>query len=89
MVRNDDAFSILTETAADYKIKILDLRLVIRKIKPSEDIVAHHRRLWNTQDAVFQFHQAKISQNLIPAGVASVQIPIVSGILPKQVRFLG
>ena len=63
----------------------MDLRLVIRKIKPSDDIVNHHQRLWNTQDAVFQFHQAKISQHLIPAGVASSQISLVSGILPKQV----
>ena len=88
LVRNQYAFSIITETSADYKIKILDLRLVVRKIKPSDEIVSHHQKLWNTQDALFQFHQAKISQHLITAGVASAQISIVSGVLPKQVRLL-
>ena len=57
LVPNHDAFSIITETAADYKIKILDLRLIVRKIKPSQDVLDHHQRLWKSQDAVFQFHQ--------------------------------
>ena len=60
LVRNHDAFSIITETAADYKIKILDLRLVARKIKPSQDVLNHHQRLWKSQNAVFQFHQVKV-----------------------------
>ena len=33
-------------------------------------------------------NQAKITQHLIPGGVASTQIPIVSGVLPKEVRYL-
>ena len=86
LIRNQDAFSIITETAGQYRIKVLDLRLVIRKIKPSQNVLDHHQRLWKSQNAVFQFHQAKISQHLIPTGVASAQIPIVSGVLPKQVR---
>ena len=57
LVPNHDAFSIITETAADYKIKILNLCLIVRKIKPSQDVLDHHQRLWKSQDAVFQFHQ--------------------------------
>ena len=60
LVQNHDAFSIITETAADYKIKVLDLRLVVRKIKLSQDILNHHQRLWKSQNAVFQFHQVKV-----------------------------
>ena len=85
LIRNADAFSIITKTAAEYKIKVLDLRLLVRKIKPSQDIVNHHQRLFNTKNAVFPFHQTKITQHLIPAGAANAQIPVHSGILPKQV----
>ena len=86
LICNHDAFSIITETAGQYKIKILDLRLIVRKIKPSQDVLAHHQRFWKNQDAVFQFHQTKIMQHLIPTGVASTQISLTSGVLPKQVR---
>ena len=55
LIRNQDAFSIITETAGQYKIKVLDLCLVIRKIKPGQNVFDHHQRLWKSQNAVFQF----------------------------------
>ena len=85
LIRNSDAFSIITKTKGNFKIKVLDLRLLVRKIKPSQEIVNLHQKLFNAADAVFPFRQSKITQHLIPEGIANSQILVSSGILPKQV----
>lgn len=86
LLRNSDAFSILATTPADYKIKILNLELEIKKIVPSQNILKQHEMLFKNSKAKFAFNQTKMTHHLVSKGTQNITIPqICSGILPKTV----
>ena len=83
--RNNDSFSVMA-ASGNYKIKVDDLKLSIRKVKVSPDILIKHQQQFKIGPAIFPFSRAKISTHTIPKGVDSYEISeICSGLLPQQI----
>ena len=85
-IRNQDSFSIITDKTG-YKIKVNPkLKLLVRKIIPSDDLIAAHQRLFKGNKAKFPFSQSKITSHLIAKGVETVDLQqIARGVLPSQI----
>ena len=84
-IRNQDSFSIITDGETKYKIKVYPkLKLIVRKIVPSEALLAKHQKIFKSTSAKFPFRQSKITSHLVPAGVESVDLQLCRGILPSQ-----
>ena len=85
-IRNQDSFSLITESEAKYKIKVNPkLKLVVRKILPSEDLLSAHQRLFKSKTAKFPFSQSKITSHLVGKGVETVDFQVCRGVLPSQI----
>ena len=85
-VRNQDSFSIVTESATKYKIKVYPkLKLIVRKIVPSEELLAKHQSLFKNNSAKFPFCQSKITTHLVAKGVEFVDLQLCRGVLPSQI----
>ena len=91
LIRNEDNFSIISDkTGSPYKIKLDPrLRLIVRKIQPSLEMLAYHKRLFATKKAVFLINQCKITTRLIGRGEQTVDLQsVASGILPSQMMLV-
>ena len=87
-IRNQDSFSIITDkSGVNYKIKVNPkLKLVVRKIIPSDDLIDAHQKLFKSGNAKFPFSQSKISSHLVARGVETVDLQSVArGVLPSQI----
>lgn len=88
LTRNSDKFCILADKTTNqiqYKIKIIDLKLSIRKVRVSQEIMLKHMEQFKVSDALFPFHKAKITTHTIGSGVSQVEInDICTGPLPQQ-----
>jgi hypothetical protein len=84
-IRNPDKYSLFGDTG-DFKIKVLDLYMTVRKIKVKPDF---HRSILQTlskEPAIYPLTQSKIKTFLINKGTSSVNIQnLSSGNLPKTI----
>ena len=89
MIRNLDNFSIISnKDGSPYKIKLNPLmKLIVRKIQPTIELVASHKRLLNSKQAQFPFYQSRITSHLVPRGEQRVDLQSIAngGILPCQI----
>ena len=66
LICNEDNFSIISDkTGSPYKIKLDPrLRLIVRKIQPSLEMLAYHKRLFATKKQFFPSINVKLQQGL-------------------------
>ena len=85
-IRNQDSFSLITESTTKYKIKVHPkLKLIVRKIVPSEDLLSKHQSLFKSNSAKFPFSQSKITSLLVASGTETVDFQLCRGVLPSRI----
>ena len=84
--RQRDDFVIMAKTN-EYKVKIKDLQLSVRKVKVAPTTVnIHNDRFRNGALAIYPFHQAKLVHFTIPANVQNYSFETLDGgQLPQQI----
>ena len=92
--RNDPTYGIIKKVtdgvvdANTYKIQITDLKLVMRKVVPSQEHLRSYRAKLTVEDAILDFKDCPIRTFQIPHKISTINIPNIStGHLPKQIVF--
>ena len=94
--RNDPTYGIIKTKDSNgnvsdtntYKIQITELKLVMRKVLPSQEYLERYRAKLAVQDAILDFKDCPIRTFQIPHGLSTTNIPNISvGHLPKQIVF--
>ena len=92
--RNDPTYGLIkkvTDGVVDtntYKIQITELKLVMRKVLPSQQHLERYRAKLALQDAILDFKDCPIRTFQIPHKISTINIPNIStGHLPKQIVF--
>ena len=94
--RNDPTYGIIKEEDSNgnvsdtntYKIQITDLKLVMRKVLPSQEHLERYRAKLAVEDAILDFKDCPIRTFQIPHKISTINIPNIStGHLPKQIVF--
>lgn len=84
LIRNDDSFSLFSETAIG-KIKMIKLGMKVRKITLDPAVASAVENKLNSNPAVYPITQSKIKTYLLNSGLQSQQISqIVRGKLPRS-----
>ena len=84
--RNDDSFTIITDAATEFKIKLLSLEVEFRKMDYMPAKISRDLELLESgQPYIMPFNKTKISTRVIPAGRQSFSVSdIYRGVLPQQ-----
>ena len=93
--RNDPTYGIIKKVNSEgvvdpntYKIQITDLKLVMRKVLPSQEHLERYRAKLAVEDAILDFKDCPIRTFQIPHKISTINIPNIStGHLPKQIVF--
>ena len=88
--RNDPTYGIIKKADDDntYKIQITDLKLVMRKLIPSQQHLERYRAKLAREDAILDFKDCPIRTFQIAKDLSTLNIPNISvGNLPKQIVF--
>ena len=93
--RNDPTYGIIKKVSDEgvvdantYKIQITDLKLVMRKVLPSQEHLRSYRAKLAVEDAILDFKDCPIRTFQIPHKISTINIPNIStGHLPKQIVF--
>ena len=94
--RNDPTYGIIKKVNEStgvvdpntYKIQITDLKLVMRKVLPSQEHLERYRAKLAVEDAILDFKDCPIRTFQIPHKISTINIPNIStGHLPKQIVF--
>jgi len=88
LIRNSDAFSLHCNNATEnYKIKIYDLSLTVRKIELHESLYKLNEKLFSQNKvAILPIVRTQLKTFVIPTGISSKILPnILTGQLPRTV----
>ena len=86
-IRNEDNFSLIA-AQANYKIKLIDLKLSTRKVHVHDSIVTTHEKLFNTMSASYPLAMTQIKTFVLNKGVTNETISnVIRGKLPRQLIF--
>ena len=89
--RNDPSYGIIKLKTADentYRVQITDLKLVMRKLVPSQEELERYRAKLALQDAILDFKDCPIRTFQIGKDLTTLNIPNISvGHLPRQIVF--
>jgi hypothetical protein len=86
-IRNEDSFSLISETGKVYIIKVNSLRLLVRKIKIDPGYQQTLESQLASTPALYNVTQSKIKTFNIPTGTKSIDIPnIIQGNIPRSVH---
>ena len=84
--RHNSNFGLLTDAVGDYKIKLIDLKLEMRKVLCDIETRKQFMVKLIKKPAIFPYSMTKIRTYVLPQGITSQTITnIVSGRLPRQI----
>ena len=66
--RNKDAFCLMADAAAAFKVKILDCKLYVRKVKISPSVFIAHNKALEGGNAKYPIRRAVCKTYTIPTG---------------------
>ena len=84
--RNDDNFTLITDSSTEFKIKLLALEVEFRRLEYMPAKISRDLELFeNGQPYIMPFNKTKMSTRVIPAGRHSFSASdIYRGVLPQQ-----
>ena len=86
LVRNKDAFCPMAAAGATFKVKILDCKLYVRKVKISPSVFIAHNKAWEVGNAKYPIGRAVCKTYTIPAGnLNHTQENLFTGQLPTRI----
>ena len=86
LVRNKDAFCLMAAAGATFKVKILDCKLYVRKVKISPSVFIAHNKALEGGNAKYPIRRAVCKTYTIPAGnLNHTQENLFTGQLPTRI----
>ena len=84
--RNKDAFCLMAAAAATFKVKILDCKLYVRKVKISPSVFIAHNKALESENAKYPIRRAVCKTYTIPTGhLDHTQENLFTGQLPTRI----
>lgn len=85
--RSPDAFAIVAHNNNNqFKVVIEDIKLYVRHVTLSDDIVKQHIKLFEKGPAIFSLNKTILKTIAHPAGLTHVTVPnLFTGLLPKSI----
>ena len=89
MNRNVDEFCLTaSEADADYRVKLTEVYLKIRKVKVIPSISIDHELAWKKEPAIYPVRRVECKSFIIPAGNPSLRKDnLYNGLVPKMIIF--
>ena len=86
LVRNKDAFCLMAAAGSTFKVKILECKLYVRKVKISPSVFIAHNKALEVGNAKYPIRRAVCKTYTIPAGnLNHTQENLFTGQLPTRI----
>ena len=86
LIRNKDAFCLMAAAGSTFKVKILDCKLYVRKVKISPSVFIAHNKALEGGNAKYPIRRAVCKTYTIPAGnLNQTQENLFTGQLPTRI----
>jgi hypothetical protein len=84
--RSKNSFSLMSDGVKNFKIKIHDATLCVRRVRPAANILLAHAKVLNTTTAKYPFSRIEVKNFTIPSNIRSFNLDnIIVGQLPVRV----